>query len=134
MQNCINRQYTWFASIFLVYVLSDHSIILRKYTPGWRGCKIACKGGLFFLPHLSSLPHLPGVPHLHVNRPQEPFRKGRIIRNVMEWGAGMEFFSRLVDISLVINFIVCAFPRCAKTCVRLSETGRNLVRTCKPLT
>ena len=44
----INRQNTWFASIFLVYVLSDHSIILRKCTPGWRGCKIACKGGLFF--------------------------------------------------------------------------------------
>ena len=33
------------------------------------GCKIACKGGLFFLPHLSGLPHLPGVPHFHVNRP-----------------------------------------------------------------
>ena len=33
---------------FLVYVLSDHSIILRNCTPGWRSCKIACKGGLFF--------------------------------------------------------------------------------------
>ena len=65
----INRQNTWFASIFLVYVLSNHSIILRKCTPGWRGCKITCKGGLFFLPHLSRLPHPPGVPHLHVNRP-----------------------------------------------------------------
>ena len=39
-----------FASIFLVYVLSDHSLILRKCTPGSRGCKIACKGGLFFTP------------------------------------------------------------------------------------
>ena len=47
---CINGQNSWFASIFLVYVLSDHSIILRKCTPGWRGCKIACKGGLFFYP------------------------------------------------------------------------------------
>ena len=69
VKKCINRQNTWFASIFLVYVLSDHSIILRKCTPGWRGCKIACKGGLFFLPHLSRLPHLPGVPHLHVKKP-----------------------------------------------------------------
>ena len=34
---------------------------------GCQGCKIACKGGLFSLPHLSGLPHLPGV--LHVNRP-----------------------------------------------------------------
>ena len=31
-------------------MLSDHSVILRKCTPGWRGCKIACKGGLFFTP------------------------------------------------------------------------------------
>ena len=46
----INRQNTWFSSIFLVYVLSDHSIILRKCNPGWRGCKIACKGGLCFYP------------------------------------------------------------------------------------
>ena len=69
VKKCIYRQNTWFASIFLVYVLSDHSIILRKCTPGWRGCKIACKGGLFFLLHLRRLPHLPGVPHLHVNRP-----------------------------------------------------------------
>ena len=23
---------------------------MRKCTPGWRGCKIACKGGLFFTP------------------------------------------------------------------------------------
>ena len=39
--------------------------------PRWRGCKVACKGELFFLPHLSGLPwpHLPGVPHFHVNRP-----------------------------------------------------------------
>ena len=46
----INRQNTWFSSIFLVYVLSDHSIILRKCTPGWRGCKIAYKGELFCYP------------------------------------------------------------------------------------
>ena len=57
------------SAFFLVYVLSDHSVILRKCTPGWRGCKIACKGGLFFLPHLRGLPHLSGVPHLHVKRP-----------------------------------------------------------------
>ena len=37
-----------FFSIFLLYVLSDHPIILWKCTPGWRGCKIASKGGLFF--------------------------------------------------------------------------------------
>ena len=61
----------WLASIFLVCELSDHSIILRKCTPGWQGCKIACKGELFFLPHLRGLPHLPGVPHLQVNRPLE---------------------------------------------------------------
>ena len=64
-------QNAWFASIFLVYKPSDHSIILRKYTPGWRGCKSTCKGRLFFLPHLSGLPHLPAVPHLHVNRPYQ---------------------------------------------------------------
>ena len=40
----------WFVSIFLVYVLSDHSIILTKCTPGWWGCKVACKGGVFFYP------------------------------------------------------------------------------------
>ena len=50
VQKGVNRQNTWFASIFLVYVVSDHSIILRKCTPGWQGCKIACKGGLFFYP------------------------------------------------------------------------------------
>ena len=43
----INRQNTWFSSNFLVYVLSDYSIILRKCTPGWRGCNIAC---MSFLP------------------------------------------------------------------------------------
>ena len=73
VQKGVNRQNTWFASIFLVYVLSDHSIILRKCTPGWRGCKIAYKGGLFFYPHLSRLPHLPGVPHRNVNRPLNGF-------------------------------------------------------------
>ena len=46
----INRQKSWFSRIFLVYVLSDHSVILRKCTPGWRGCSIACNGGLFFYP------------------------------------------------------------------------------------
>ena len=46
----INPPNTWFASILLVYVLNDHWIILRKCAPGWRGCKIACKGGLFFYP------------------------------------------------------------------------------------
>ena len=40
----------WFSSIFLVYVLSDRSIILKKCTPRWRGCKIACKKGYFFTP------------------------------------------------------------------------------------
>ena len=47
-----NRQNTRFASIFLAYVLSDHSIILKMCTAGWRGCKITCKGGLFFYPTL----------------------------------------------------------------------------------
>ena len=37
--------------------------------PRWRGCKVVCKGELFFLPHLSGVPHLPGVPHFHVNSP-----------------------------------------------------------------
>ena len=41
---------TWFSSIFLVYVLSDRSIILKKCAPRWRGCKIACKKGYFFTP------------------------------------------------------------------------------------
>ena len=50
LQKRINRQNTWFASIFIVYLLSDHSIILRKCIPGWRGCKIARKGGLIFYP------------------------------------------------------------------------------------
>ena len=51
MQESINKQKTWFASIFLVYLLSDHSIILRKCTPGLQGCKIAYKGaGYFFTP------------------------------------------------------------------------------------
>ena len=48
VQKSIKCQNTWFASIFLVYELSDHSIIMRKCTPGWRGCKIVCKRGLFF--------------------------------------------------------------------------------------
>ena len=37
-------------SIFLVYVFSDHSVIYRKCTPGWRGCKIAWKGYFYFYP------------------------------------------------------------------------------------
>ena len=37
-------------TFFLVCVLSDHSIILRKCTPGWRGCNIVYKGGFFFTP------------------------------------------------------------------------------------
>ena len=49
-----NRQNTRFASIFLAYVLSDHSIILKMCTAGWRGCTITCKGGFFFLPHLKA--------------------------------------------------------------------------------
>ena len=35
---------------FFVYVLSDHSIILRECTPGWQGCKTVCKGRIFFTP------------------------------------------------------------------------------------
>ena len=38
------------ASVFLLCMLSDHSIILRKCTPGWQGCKTACKGELFCYP------------------------------------------------------------------------------------
>ena len=34
------KQNTWFTSIFLVYVLCHHSIILRKCTLGWRGCSL----------------------------------------------------------------------------------------------
>ena len=43
-------------------------IVLRKCALGWRGCKIAYKGGLFFTPPKRLL-HLPEVLHLHVNRP-----------------------------------------------------------------
>ena len=46
----INRQNTWFASIFLVYVLSDHSIILRKCTPGWRVVRLHVKEVYCFNP------------------------------------------------------------------------------------
>ena len=45
------RKNTSFARHFLVYLLSSHSIIMGICTPGWRGCKIACKRGLFFYPH-----------------------------------------------------------------------------------
>ena len=62
MLKSINRQNTWFSSIFLVYMLGNHSIIVRKCTTGWQGCKI-------FLTHLRRLPHLTGVPHLHMNKP-----------------------------------------------------------------
>ena len=44
----INRQNTWFASIFLVYMLSDHSIILKKCTPGWRVVRLHVKEGYCF--------------------------------------------------------------------------------------
>ena len=46
----INRQNTWFASIFLAYLLSDHSIILRKCTPGWRVVRLYLKEGYCFTP------------------------------------------------------------------------------------
>ena len=46
----INRQNTWFASICLVYLLSDHSIILRKCTPGWRVVRLHVKEGYCFTP------------------------------------------------------------------------------------
>ena len=64
-----NASVLWCTKKSGMRVLMDPSITVRKSTPGWRGWKIACNGGLFFLPHLSRLPHLPGVPHLHVNRP-----------------------------------------------------------------
>ena len=35
---------------FCVYVLSDHSVILRKNTPRWQGCKVTCKRQVFFTP------------------------------------------------------------------------------------
>ena len=35
-------------AILCVYVLSDHAIFSRKFTPGPRGDKIACKRELFF--------------------------------------------------------------------------------------
>ena len=46
----INRQNMWFASILPAYVLSDHSIILRKCTPGWRVARLHVKEGYFFTP------------------------------------------------------------------------------------
>ena len=46
----INHQKTWFTSIFLVYVLNDHSIILRKHDPGWRVVRLHVKEGYFFTP------------------------------------------------------------------------------------
>ena len=65
-----NRQNTSFTRHVFVYVLSEHSIILRRCTPrcggAGRGCMIAYKYGLLF-PHLSGLPYLPGIRHLHVN-------------------------------------------------------------------
>ena len=57
---------------FSRYLLRDHSINLRKCTPGLRGSKITCKGGFFFTPpKWPGFPHLPGVPHFHVNRPED---------------------------------------------------------------
>ena len=44
------RQNTWFASIFLVYVLNDHSIILRKCNPGWRVVRLHVKERYCFAP------------------------------------------------------------------------------------
>ena len=46
----INRQNTWFSSIFLVTCLETIQNNLEKVHLGWRDCKIACKGGLFFYP------------------------------------------------------------------------------------
>ena len=38
------------ALYFCVYVLGDHSLILRKFTQGWRGCKVACEREFVFNP------------------------------------------------------------------------------------
>ena len=54
-------------AIDYVYELSDHQIILRKSTHGWRACKIACKRGLFFTPPKLVTSTTWG-PHLHLNR------------------------------------------------------------------
>ena len=57
----IIRQKTCFASIFLVYVLSDHSI---RDSALWDGGVVTLhvKEPRIVLPHLTGLPHLPGVP------------------------------------------------------------------------
>ena len=58
------RQNTWFASIFLVYVLNDHSIILRKCTPGWRVVRLHVKERYCFTPpkRVTSLTWGPPLP------------------------------------------------------------------------
>ena len=50
MYKCINRLNTWFASIFFVYVLSDHSIILRECTRDGGVVRLLVKEGYFFTP------------------------------------------------------------------------------------
>ena len=46
----INLQNSWFSSIFLVYVLSDHSIILRKCTRDGGVVRLHVKDLYFFTP------------------------------------------------------------------------------------
>ena len=43
----------------------------------------------------------------------------------MEWGAGMEFFSRLVDISFIFSFILIV-PRDKFYCVCFPKVRQNL--------
>ena len=50
MLKSINRQNTWFSSIFLVYVLSDHSIILRKCNHDGGVVRLHVKEGYVFTP------------------------------------------------------------------------------------
>ena len=54
-----------------MYVLSDHSKLFRKCTPGWRGCTIACKREthVIFYPAWTVYTSPLWVPHLQVNRP-----------------------------------------------------------------
>ena len=52
---------------FSWYVLSEHLVILRKWSLDGVLVRLQIKQG-YFLPHQSGLPHLSGVPHLHVNR------------------------------------------------------------------
>ena len=48
MLKSINRRNTWLFRISLVYVLSDHSVILRKCTLGWRVVRLHVKQVYFF--------------------------------------------------------------------------------------